>query len=375
MNSSSVGPSSVGPELIGHHRNQRGKMELSGFETLFSKNVPHILEKIFLFLDYESYKVCLDVSVVWQNLLVSKTFQMKAKSVFHKMILLDEINLWMAAKVGNKDMVKQILASPLVNPDSDVNNSWSITPILAAAKYGHTDIVQILFDRGADINKRDIFGKTSLYYAAENGKVHTVQVLMNLGAELPLAQAAANGQKGVIMTLLAAGANPNMRDSDGHTALVHAAWAGRLGIVNILLQNGANPNEWNNLRNTPLHFCASLTVEVAKKLIDAGADVNAKNIFGFTPLYLSVKCNKIDMVRILMDNGADENIANDLGDTPLTVARKIGYMNIVDIMTRPQPPGQPQLQPQPFQQPVLPQQPPQQQQHPQQQQPHGCTVQ
>ena len=62
-------------------------MELSGFETLFSKNVPHILEKIFLFLDYKSYKVCLDVSVVWRNLLMTKTFQMKAKSVYRKEIL------------------------------------------------------------------------------------------------------------------------------------------------------------------------------------------------------------------------------------------------------------------------------------------------
>ena len=352
-------------------------MELSGFETLYSKNVPHILEKIFLFLDYESYKVCLDVSVVWQNLLVSKTFQMKAKSVFHKMILLDEVNLWVAAKAGNKDKVKQILASPLVNPDSDVNNSWSLTPMLEASKNGHTDIVKILFDRGADINKRDIFGKSSLYYAAENGKVHTVQLLMNLGAELPLAQAAAYGQTGVIKTLLAAGAEPSMRGSDGHTALFHAAWVGRLGIVNILLQNGANPNERNKRGSTPLHFCALQREgkELAKKLIDAGADVNAKNIFGYTPLYLSVKYNKIDMVRILMDNGADENIADDLGDTPLSLARKKGYMDIVDIMTRPQPPGQPQQQPQPFQQPVLPQQPPQQQQNPQQQQPHGCTIQ
>ena len=77
-------------------------MELSILEKLFSKNVPHILEKIFLFLDYKSYKVCLDVSVVWRNLLMSKTFQMKAKSVFHKEILLDELNLWHAANVGNK---------------------------------------------------------------------------------------------------------------------------------------------------------------------------------------------------------------------------------------------------------------------------------
>ena len=95
-------------------------------------------------------------------------------------------------------------------------------------------------------------------------------------------------------------------------------------------------------------------------------------MFGLTPLYSAVEGNQIDMVRILIDNGADENIAEDYGTTPLSLARMKGYNDIVDIMTHPQPPGQPQLQPQPFQQPVLPQQPPQ---PPAQQQPHGCTVQ
>ena len=317
-------------------------MELSIFEKLFSKNVPHILEKIFLFLDYKSYKVCLDVSVVWRNLLMSKTFQMKAKSVFHKEILLDELNLWHAANVGNKEQVEQILASGMVNPDSGLTNPWSQTAISVAAQNGHTDIIKLLFARGADINKRDISGKTSLYYATENGKVHTAQVLINLGAELPLAQAAVNGQTEVIKSLLAAGAKPSMRDSEGHTALIHAAWMGRLGMVNILLQNGANPNEGNQYGNTPLHVCALAEgKEVAKRLIDAGADVNAKNIFGLTPLYHAVDCNQNNMVRILMDNGADEDIADVYGITPLSLARRKGYMDIVDIMTRQEPPGQP----------------------------------
>ena len=328
-------------------------MELSIFDKLLSKNVPHILENIFLFLDYESYKVCLEVCVVWQKLLMSKTCQMKAKSVFHKEILLDELNLWNAAKDGNKEEVKKVLASVLVNPDNGVSNSWSQPAISAAAKNGHTDIVQLLIDRGADINKRDIFGKNSMYYATENGKVHTVQVLMNLGADLPLAHAASKGQNGVIQTLLAAGAKPNMRDSDGHTALNHAAWMGRLGMVSILLQNGANPNERNQNGNTPLHLCQRYNVkEVAKQLIDAGADVDAKNIHGFTPLYNAVKRNEIDLVKILLDNGADKNISDDSGTTPLSLARKKGYMDIVDIMTDQEPPGQRQPQPPQQRQPL-----------------------
>ena len=55
-------------------------MDYCTFDTLFSKNVPHLLEKIFLSLDYKSYKRCLEVSKLWNDLLTSKSFQRKGKS-------------------------------------------------------------------------------------------------------------------------------------------------------------------------------------------------------------------------------------------------------------------------------------------------------
>ena len=63
----------------------------SGFDVLLTKNVPHILEKIFLCLDYKSFKSCKKVSTSWKALLMSETFQMKEKSVYI-MELRDSIN-------------------------------------------------------------------------------------------------------------------------------------------------------------------------------------------------------------------------------------------------------------------------------------------
>ena len=54
------------------------------FQILFTKNVPHILEKIFLNLDLESFNECLRVNKAWNEILNSKSFQKKARIVFQK---------------------------------------------------------------------------------------------------------------------------------------------------------------------------------------------------------------------------------------------------------------------------------------------------
>ena len=92
-------------------------VKFSVFEALFSKNVPHLLEKIFFCLDYESYKRCLEVSNVWHDLLTSDSFKKKGKSVFHSKILNDVCYLYDAAKEGDKDKVKKLLSTGM----TDVN--------------------------------------------------------------------------------------------------------------------------------------------------------------------------------------------------------------------------------------------------------------
>ena len=57
-------------------------MDISPFDLLFKKNVPHILEKIFLYLDYESYKSCLMVDKTWNHFLTSESFKRIGKSTF-----------------------------------------------------------------------------------------------------------------------------------------------------------------------------------------------------------------------------------------------------------------------------------------------------
>ena len=313
------------------------------FDILFSRNVPHLLEKIFFFLDYESYKTCLEVSIVWKELLTSKSFQMKGKSVFRKEIFNEGLDLFIAAKEGDKDKASEILKTGMVNGDSTDS-----TALGAAACNGHTEIVQLLIDSGADINKTDIFGKTPLYHAVDNGIFNTDR-----------------DEKVVLQMLLGANINPFMTDSDGNTE-----WAVRVGrkdVVQLLLQRGANPNIGSQRGNTPLHVAAHWDYRNGlQKLIEGGADLNKQNHWGETPLLHAVKRNQKAAVKLLMDNGADQNIANENGATPISVAFMKGFLDIVNILKGQEPPGQqqqqqPQLQPQPQQN--------------QQQQANRCTLQ
>ena len=73
--------------------------------VLFTKNVPHVLEKIFFYLDYASYKKCHDVSTAWRQLITSDSYQKKAKIVFREGTQEEEVKLCRAARDGNASEV------------------------------------------------------------------------------------------------------------------------------------------------------------------------------------------------------------------------------------------------------------------------------
>ena len=71
-------------------------------DKLLSKNVPHIFEKIFLSLDYDSFKACQRVNTSWHVLLISASFIKKARSTFQWEIWNEEISLWHNSRCGKQ---------------------------------------------------------------------------------------------------------------------------------------------------------------------------------------------------------------------------------------------------------------------------------
>ena len=136
------------------------------FVTIFSRSYPHILENIFFLLDYESYKVCMQVNSEWRQQLASERYKTLGKSVFRKEIMQDGAKLLSAAFMGNTDQVDRLLSSGMVDVnyigdeekiDLFQRNNMR-TPLHIAASFGHINITHLLIENGADINMANDMG-------------------------------------------------------------------------------------------------------------------------------------------------------------------------------------------------------------------------
>jgi ankyrin repeat protein len=88
--------------------------------------------------------------------------------------------LFQAARAGNADTVKSLLASP--NVDVNGVDEHGNTPLIEAARFGHDDVVTALLIARADVKVKNNEGKTALILAAENGHDETVRKLTQAGA-------------------------------------------------------------------------------------------------------------------------------------------------------------------------------------------------
>ena len=158
---------------------------MTPFDKLFTKNVPHILEKIFFSMDHESFETCLNVSKSWNRLLTSESFKAKGKCAFREVM---ERQTFDAAWTGNTEELRRILSGGMADL-TRWESKGSMPPLCAAAHQGHSDMVQLLLDEGADVNvamtdqggPND--GMTPLHWAVFYGHRDVVQLLINRGAD------------------------------------------------------------------------------------------------------------------------------------------------------------------------------------------------
>jgi len=117
--------------------------------------------------------------------------------------------------------------------------------------------------------------------------------------------AAQNDAEGVRQLVGGGSGNPNQVDEHSRTAMHYAAINGNLQIVAILIKGGAKLDQKEKLGNTPLHFAADLNqAEVAELLLDAGAAVDPENKNGMTPLMVAANRGNVEIVKALLKKGA-----------------------------------------------------------------------
>ena len=154
--------------------------------------------------------------------------------------------------------------------------------------------------------------------------------------ESPVADAAMNGDLEAVRELLEEGADVNLAQGDGMTALHWAAEAGDVEMVGVLLYAGAKLEGVTRIGDyTPLHVASEAGHgEVVRALLEAGADVEARRAFaGTTPLHFAAASGSVSSIDALVEFGADIDAReSEWGQTPLIFAASLNRVEAVKML-------------------------------------------
>jgi ankyrin repeat protein len=237
------------------------------------------------------------------------------------------------------------------------------TPLTEALKSGDRKAVQSLLKQGANVNAADPDGTTPLQWAVRSDNIDTVEMLLRAGANpraanrygiTPLSLAAGNGNPAILEMLLKAGADPATPAPGGQTILMIAARTGNAECVKRLLARGLDVNTREPLYGeTALMWAAAGNhAEAMRALIAGGAEVNARTAelkypqdrFGlegvltilphgsWTALMYAGREGSLDAARALAEAGADLNLTDPDGTTALVLAIINGHFDTAALL-------------------------------------------
>jgi ankyrin repeat protein len=213
-----------------------------------------------------------------------------------------------AARRGDVAAVTQLLArdSTLVRSVDE----RECTPLHFAADNGNVELVELLLERGAALEARDVDGDTPLFWAAHAGNAEVFEVL------------------------IAGGADPNASNTRHQTLLHYAARGGSAAVIEMVLARPVDINARDRDNGVPLHRAVLWNHrEATRRLIAAGADLEARDAYERTPLLLVAReTGSAEMAALLVDAGADINPVDRFGDTPLSLAAWRGFGGVIDVL-------------------------------------------
>ena len=131
---------------------------------------------------------------------------------------------------------------------------------------------------------------------------------------------------------LARGAKVNKANAVGEQALMHAAWRGNLAAVDLLLASGARVNQ-SPMRWSALHYAVFAGHrEVMARLLERGADIDARTTNGSSVLMMAVYEGHEALVTDLLARGAERGVKNDRGEGALEWAFKFRRLGIARLV-------------------------------------------
>ncbi len=213
--------------------------------------------------------------------------------------------LYYSALCGFHDLV-QHLAVKYPQHVNAIGGSYRF-PLIAALCRNHLRVAELLLEHG---------GRIDLLDTREQAPLH--RILERRG------QVAING----VRFLLERGADVNAPRDDRWTPLHLAAHFGEFSVVQMLLDHQADANSRNDDGQAPLHLLSRREMfedgddgsDLAKLLLEYGAYVNAKDKDKGTPLHMASYAKRLEVARVLLNHGANIHAENNRGETPWRIA-------------------------------------------------------
>src|SRR5688572_13755918 len=271
-----------------------------------------------------------------------------------------------ASRTGDAAMVDLLLkagANPArAHPEGE-------TPLMAASRAGSVPAVRLLLARGVDVNTAEAFQKTTaLMWAAAEGHTEVVDLLLEAGADpnrqahvtsltdchnadhptggfTALMLAARNGDEATVRRLVARGANVNLKNGDDASAAMIAIWNDRFDMAGTLLELGSDANDgslyiatemrdattdqfaFDGSRRRPDHPNQMTALDLMRLLLERGADPNKAfagqfhstsmpntDRFDNTPFFRAAIASDVEALKVLIAHGAA------LDQTPIATA-------------------------------------------------------
>lgn len=262
----------------------------------------------------------------------------------------------LAAEIANREILELLLDA---GADVDSPNPEGQTALMAVARTGNIEAAKLLLDRGAEVDARESWGgQTALMWASARRHPEMIALLISHGAEIDARSTHRDYQRHVT-----AEGRPKNLDSGGLTPLLYAVRENCLACVDVLLGEGAEIDLPDPDGVSPLGVAImNANWDVAKRLIESGADVNQWNIYGEAPLFIAVgnytrddggrgssidpmpETDGLTVLRMLLDRGANPNMqvffrpagvrgsTNTRGSTPLIRAANNGDLDMVQLL-------------------------------------------
>jgi ankyrin repeat protein len=208
----------------------------------------------------------------------------------------------------------------------------------AVKKSNNEKILQLLESQPSLARTRDPSGVSAIFLALYRGNRQAATAIAERNPSLDIFEAAAIGNITQLKNLV--NQAPSLVDSyspDGFTALALAAYLGQKDSVAFLLAEGADSNALakNETGFTALTGAVSQNHnQIARVLVEHGANVNHRYEGGFTPLMHATYAGNEELISLLLDNGADPNAKNADGKTALTLAQEKGNEKILNLLQK-----------------------------------------